>query len=104
MIRGYAFAERRIDKGLLFVVPPSGVLDLGTYPKEKKLQSKHGESLKSRSLYSCFMCHFFALFLFNMSQGKCLSTHRYYQKENVSKITEEVPPLLQLGLCHDAGH
>jgi hypothetical protein len=46
------------------------------------------EKDRKTCLYSCFVCHFFALFLLNMSRDKCSSPHRYYQKENVSKITD----------------
>ena len=33
----------------------NNTLTPGTYPKEKKLQSKHGESLKSRIILECFL-------------------------------------------------
>jgi len=55
----------------------NNTLTPGTYPKEKKLLSKHGESLKSRMFYfDCFCWHFFVEVLRYSNDAILLSESR----------------------------
>jgi len=69
----------------------NNTLTPGTYPKEKKLESKHGESLKSRTMSTCFIFYLnsykYIYWSFCADSEKCFGLEHLQKRKASYRIT-----------------